>query len=89
MFLFVFSSGTATRKYLSQIFDLSQILSQLNCSDWSLKSKLRLNYLQDPWHRALPQNMFLFKSFFLHDGSRVLEKMKKWSQNKCSHVAVP
>ena len=30
----VFSLGPATRKYLSQNGDLSQILRQSNCSDW-------------------------------------------------------
>ena len=40
-------------KYRSYNFDLSQILSPSNCSDWWLKSKLRLIYLQELWRRAL------------------------------------
>ena len=76
------SSGQATRKYLNQSFDLSQIDSQSNWSDCRLKSKLMLTYLHELWSRALmKKNHFHFlivkHIFCLHGGSELFKKMKK------------
>ncbi len=74
------SSGAATGKYLSLLsLDSSRTLSQSSCSDFWLKSKLRLTCFQE----LRPS----LRNFFLRNGSGLLEKMKK---NKYTflHVAV-
>ncbi len=55
----------SSRKYLSVLFDVSHILNQLNFSDQSLKSKLRLlplNSIPAPFSNS---SLFYFVYFFL------------------------